>query len=527
MYSSRFLSPEQLQEIEATYLELNGSGVADLIDQVGRTVASEVFLMGNKDLDLNHGSNKRVIVLAGPGNNGADGWAAALYLHIQYEIKTTVITTTDPHALEGHVFDFAFDAMQQGVQYIEIGPHSDPTLLPSLFSECDLIVDALLGRGGRAPLLDTFRKITREANASARPIVSIDLPTGVDSRSFEVDRDAIIAEQCLMLFGMHEAFLEHEPRATTKSFWVETFGMGGVIDELYADATRIYFDRDMHKYLPIPARDANKFTRGRVLVVAGSKRYTGAAVLAGLAASSSGAGYVQVAAPETIRPVLQNHLVSAPVVALPEKDGEIALSALEEILMLCQDADALVIGPGLGRGEEVRELIYELVLQAPTHCKIVLDADGLNAFEGRAQDLKRSPVELVLTPHAGEMARLLSIPSDEIAEDPVYYARELVSKSVSVVLKGPVTAICVGDECSADIFAPPTLATAGSGDVLAGLMGSLLAQKVPTKEALILAVRLQGIMASIATQATSIMTVTALGLINALPAAVKALYKEQ
>jgi len=265
--------------------------------------------------------------------------------------------------------------------------------------------------------------------------------------------------------------------------------------------------RDYARLIPNPAADANKFSRGRLLVVAGSEQYPGAAILSSLAAARSGAGYVTLATPKPIVSIAQTNLLTVPVVGLPADDrGGLALRASVDVLELMKRADALVIGPGLGSSAQTAELVRYLVKQSPL--PIVLDADGLNAFEGHTEELRHAIPPLILTPHMGELERLGAI-------------EELASDRHIVVAKGPTTRVSNGTEIINDDTGPSSLATAGTGDVLAGVIGALLCQGLEPMSAAVLGVHIHSTAAILATEVLTSCCMMATDVIEYIPQAVR------
>lgn len=515
----RFLTPEQIDKLEREYSERENLDVTELVRRVGQAFAQELFFF---DYDFYRGpksGQKRVTFVCGWGNNAADGWATATQLHKQYGIKTTVVTLVSPEELEGPVYELAHEAMRAGVNWVEVPLHDKTGLLAGVLEDADIVVDAILGRNCRLPLGPDLARVTAAINSSYKVLLSIDIPTGVCVRTGEVDPYAVKPVYTYSLFAAHYVLMQEHPLTSTYMFKVEDFGTQELQDTLFADAPKMYTNPSFMPMIPIPAFDANKYTRGRVLVIAGSQEYTGAAVLTTLAASTSGAGYVKLACPWSIVPIMQTHIVTAPVVGLPETaSGGLSLDAFDELERLSEEADAVVIGPGLGRDPETLRLVQRFVAEATT--PLVLDADALYAFNQNPEALERSRALITLTPHAGELARLVNASSQEVAQSPLEYAKKLVFENTVVLLKGPTSYLVNAEESSADLFAPPMLATAGSGDVLAGMIGAFMAQRLTPYFATALAVRLHGAAAKEAAEMLGPISVTALAVLNAIPAAV-------
>jgi NAD(P)H-hydrate epimerase len=230
--------------------------------------------------------------------------------------------------------------------------------------------------------------------------------------------------------------------------------------------------------------EATKFTEGAVLVVGGSAGLTGAPSMACEAAARTGAGYVTAAVPASLSMVFELRLLEAMTRALPDVDGALAPAALDAALEAAERADALVLGPGIGRGDGARA--FACYLGARATLPLVLDADGLNAHAGGAlESLARRSAPTILTPHAGELGRLLDVHSSEVAAERLRWAREAAAVAAAiVVLKGDDTLVVEpGGRVGVSPGASPALATAGTGDVLSGVIGALLAKRMPPFDA--------------------------------------------
>lgn len=519
MPSFRYLTPAQIETLEDEYMQSEGIDTRELVRRVGSALSSELYFF---QYDMYRGPSaaaKKVSVVCGWGLNGADGWETAVHLQRQYGIRTTVITLVSPDELEGVAYEVAQDAIAEGLSWIEVPLHDRTDMLRDLLVEADIVVDAIFGRNFSAPLGPDFAHVCQTINASMKMVVSIDVPSGVSVKNAEVDRSAVNAGFTFSLFAVHKAFLQEGPFLSTIMFKVEDFGSRELQDRLFADAPKMYTDDALRPALPFPAFDANKYTRGRVLIVAGSKQYTGAAVLATKAATLCGPGYVTLACPESLVPIMQHHLVTAPVVGLPETDsGGLGIEAFERLESLSEAADAVLIGPGLGRHTETLALVRRLVAELVT--PLVLDADALFAFKGNPEALSHSRALITITPHEGELASLIDSTSTAVVADPISSAKKLSYENTVVLLKGHNSYLIGRDECSADLFSPPMLATAGTGDVLAGMVTAFIAQRVPAYMSSLLGVRIQGIAAKSSLRKVGPISVTALSVLEAIPEAI-------
>ena len=239
----------------------------------------------------------------------------------------------------------------------------------------------------------------------------------------------------------------------------------------------------MLKLVPPRPRSGSKFKSGVVVVAGGARGLTGAPTMAALAAMRTGAGYVQVAVPASTEPTFDLKLMEAMTHGMPEDDGAHVPESVDQMLELCERAGALVLGPGIGRTDGALEWAREVARRAPV--PVLIDADGLNAHAGRLESLRERPAPTVLTPHEGELGRLLDVESDEVKAARMACAREAAERSgCVVVLKGDDTIVALPEGIAAvSPGATPALATAGTGDVLSGLAGTLLAKGMEAFEA--------------------------------------------
>lgn len=387
----------------------------------------------------------RVLVLAGPGNNGGDGFVAARYLR-RWGWPVRVALLGKPEALKGAAL-LNFQRWEGAVD----------ALSPAVLGGTDLVVDALFGAGLTRPLdgaaLETIQAIKC-------PVVAVDIPSGVSGDTGLVQGAAAQATLTVTFFRKKPGHCLMPGRALCGRIVLADIGLP---DNVLDDINPKTFENGPGLWsLPGLAADAHKYSRGHALVVGGEM--PGAARLAAAAARKTGAGMVTVAVPGRWHQAL-----AADQPGLVLKECEDA-SALEEILAK-RKYDAILIGPGLGKGKAARALVLEALKSG---LPLVLDADALSAFEGRADELfSQMHYPALLTPHEGEFKRLFERGADKLAS-----ARRAARLSgACVLLKGPDTVVASPDgRAVIETKAPPTLATAGSGDVLAGIAVSLIAQ---------------------------------------------------
>ena len=466
----KVVTVEQMRLLERRAVE---SGIEEdaLMETAGLGVARSVAQL----LDGIRG--KRVVVLVGPGNNGGDGMVAARYLADWGALITLYMTSARRRD------DKFEDCRARRVRVVEGSEDPEQWQLGSYLALTDVVIDAVLGIGGDRPLEAELRRLMASlAELRRQPtrakLVAIDLPTGVDADTGACDEACFPADVTLTL-GAPKAGLFRFPGAAYVGR-LETIPIG-LPEGADADISLELADASMVRGL-LPARPiaAHKGTFGHVAVVAGSRRLVGASVLAAASAYRAGAGLVTLAAPDTADRIAASALLEQVHLPLAETEaGQVATEAAGPVRALFGRASAAVVGPGLGDAESVRSFLGALLLTEPDlSIPLVIDADGLNALAQMYDWSEKLSAGAVLTPHPGEMSRLLGRPIAEVEDDRVATAREAAARwRQVVVLKGAHTVVAAPDGRTAlSPFANPALATAGTGDVLAGIVGSLLAQ---------------------------------------------------
>jgi NAD(P)H-hydrate epimerase len=341
-------------------------------------------------------------------------------------------------------------------------------------ARADVSVDALFGTGFRGMPEDDWASAIDCLNDAGAPIVAVDIPSGVNGTTGVVEGDAVRA-QLTVSFGAPKLGTVLMPGAEHAGA-VRVVGIG-FPDDLIRARAWLTEPSDVAAWLPARDTDTHKRASGVVLVVAGSRAMTGAARLIAMAAGRVGAGLVTVAAPEGSVPQIQAGLTEPTFLPLPETaDGTVAAEAVPPLLERLGAADALAIGPGLTTNDRTVAFVREAVRRSPV--PLVLDADGLNAFAGDGAALGDRQADAVLTPHAGEFARLTGVKPRDLDADRAAHVRALAGQTDAVVLlKGSRTLIAHPDgRVLVNVTGSPVLATAGTGDVLTGMIGGLLAR---------------------------------------------------
>ena len=422
----------------------------------------------------------RVVILAGPGNNGGDGFVAARHL-AERRYRVEVLLLGDAARLKGDAAD-AFKAWR--------GRTVPAT--PAGLSGAATIVDALFGAGlDRAVDGDALAMISavNAAAADGVPVISIDLPSGVNGTSGAVMGAAVQATRSVTFFRKKIGHLLLPGRLLCGEVSVADIGIPAATLAAIAPRTVVNDPALWRRFLPLPQADGHKYKRGHAVIVSGGATTTGAARLAARGALRGGAGLVTIASPKE---ALAVHAAANLAIMVRPVDGA------QELGALLQDArfNAVVLGPGLGVGATTREMVMAAI--ADDLRAVILDADAISAMSEDASAMfaaiaGRAPAATILTPHDGEFARLFNAES-QLPQSKLEKTRRAAEKCGGiVVLKGADTVIAAPDGRAAiNAMAPPWLATAGSGDVLAGLIAALTAQKMPAFEAACAAVWLHG-----------------------------------
>jgi NAD(P)H-hydrate epimerase len=363
-----------------------------------------------------------------------------------------------------------------------------------LLAKCDFVVDALLGTGLTRAVEGPVREAIRLVNASQKPILSLDIPSGLDADSGKVMGEAVRAMRTVTFALPKPAFFTPTGAALIGRWTVSDIGLPRTLLEDAGIRRELIEGSTVTRSLPAFDVSTHKGIRGRLLIVAGATGFTGAATLCALGAQRVGAGLVTVACPESVNPILEIKLTEPMTAPVPEvKGGFLSARAIGRILALATKVNALVVGPGIGRHHETAQLVRELVLKATV--PMVLDADALTLLGGYKDLFKSARVPIIVTPHPGEAAGMLKTSISEVESRRTAVAEQIAGEyNVTAVLKGPWTVVAHPQK---GVRINPTgtraLGTAGTGDVLAGMIGGLLAQRLQPWDAATAGVFLHGL----------------------------------
>ena len=483
----KLLTSAEMRELEQR-AEAAGVSTDTLMENAGLAVAQEIWMQ------LGSLEDRRIAVLVGPGNNGGDGLVAARHLH-EWGAQVRVYALREREDLQWT------QTLELGVPCGTVAEDENFEALEGLLAGAEAIVDALLGTGSSRPisgdLAGIMERLAVVRSKTVKPkLVAVDLPSGLDADSGRLDPLAVGADETVT-FHAPKVGLYMQPGASAAgSVQQVEIGIPPGLDEDLQ--TEVLERRAAKALLPERASDAHKGTFGRVLVIAGSARYPGAAVLAAKAAYRAGAGLVTIATPQSIATHMISAVPEATLLPLPEYDAGVISGhdAWEVVRDELSSVDSVVLGCGFGRHDHSGVFVRRFLIseEVASVKGIVLDADGLNLVAEDLSSLVNAVAPLIVTPHPGEMGTLTGLSTDEVQGQRLTLARERAAEwSCHVVLKGANTVVATPDNrARVSEVAQPALATAGTGDVLSGAIGALLAQGLSPFDASTLGVYLHG-----------------------------------
>jgi len=478
---------------------------------------------------------RRVAFFCGPGNNGGDGMAVARHLDARGYLSTVylVLGGSEPGGDAGTQLEIVENS---GLEVHRLRSGDDlaaafDSALDSALAAAaasDLVVDALFGTGLSRPLGGHFGELVEALGEIEVPKVAVDLPSGLDASKPEPIGPYLAADLTVTFAAIKIAHVFPPAARAVGRLVVTDLGFTPALVDGAPGNLHLLTAEELSAYLIDRRAESHKGDYGHALIVGGAPGKAGAVTMAARAAVRGGAGLVTAAVPEPLLATVDGGSLESMTVGLGKNglDGEtLGAAAVEEVLEAASDKTAVALGPGLGTAEATVAAVREIVgrLELP----LVLDADGLNAFAGRAEELAGRPAPTILTPHPGELARLLGVTTGEIQSDRIEAARRAAEKTQAiVVLKGHQTLVA---EPGGGVWVNPTgnpgMASGGSGDVLTGLAAALLAQGYEALAAAQLGVFLHGLAGDLAAEEKGWEALRATDQIEALPLAFRRLWQ--
>jgi len=502
----RIVSAEEMRAVDRATSERFGVPSLTLMENAGAAVADYVL--------SHHAAARRIVVFCGKGNNGGDGFVAARRLHEQGK-KVQVILLADPGELKG---DAA--AMFGKLPAPAIAVHSSEELKSErvrLSLQGDLYLDAVLGTGFKPPVSALYAAAIAIMNASQVPVIAVDIPSGANAEAMGPQAGTIARAEAIVTFTAPRPAHVFSLLTAGTTFVAEIGSPEAAI--VSALQLNVITARDVGPLIgPRPA-ESNKGSYGHVVVVGGSLGKAGSVAMAGMAALRAGAGLSTVATPRSVLGTVAGFHPELMTEPLPETGaGTISTGARERIEQLAESKNVIAIGPGISLDPQTAELVRSLAarLQIP----MVVDADGLNAFDGRTQELNGKGRTIVITPHPGEMARLAGCSIADVQKDRLGVSRKFAREhELIVVLKGHRTLVVQpGGEAWVNTTGNPGMATGGTGDILTGMVAGMIAQHQEDALAAVLAaVHLHGLAGDVMRESVGEHSLVATDLLKGLP----------
>jgi ADP-dependent NAD(P)H-hydrate dehydratase / NAD(P)H-hydrate epimerase len=513
----KIVTSSMMRALDTRAMSDAGIPGAVLMENAGRAVFEVVAERFGPPRD------QRYHVLCGTGNNGGDGFVVARYLKLA-GARVSVSLIGDRGKIAGEAAMHFSMMLRSGIE-----PGRDPASAVK--------IDALLGTGGQGAPSNAMADAIRWMNADAHPIISVDVPSGLDADTGAVHGVAVRADATVTFGYPKLGLLLGDGPGLAGDIIVRDIGFPW--DELEPLTPYEWLrPADLRGLLPIRARDAHKGLFGRLLIVGGSRGMCGAPAMCARSALRAGVGLVTVAAPGSAQAVIASKLDEAMTLPADETDGAFAATAQSALLAAASQADAVCIGPGATTQPEARLVMLRLLRECTR--TMVVDADGLAALLSLPHPVASRVGEVILTPHPGEAARLLDIQPGEVQADRLGSVRSLAARYQSVVvLKGAGTLVCDGRSAAdrpamhptdlpvaVNTTGNPGMATGGSGDSLTGIIGALVAQGIDSFNAACLGVYLHGRAGDLAARRLGVVSLTPGDLIETLPEAIREMETE-
>lgn len=514
------LTPKQMQEIDSFTINKIGIPGCVLMENAGNGVVDQIT--------KKYGSiiSKSFLIICGKGNNGGDGFVVARYLH-NLGAKVTCLVLCDFKEIKG---DAAINFKilrkiikdEQASKSLKLLPLTNLKMLPKL-KGFDFIVDAIFGTGFSGKLSDYYLQIIKWVNNQNLPVISIDIPSGVNGETGSVLTTAIKSDLTVTMGYKKTGLLIGKSVDYINDLKLIDISIPNYLIQKKKLKTFEVELGDVNKVFPKRLKTVHKYSVGKVLVLAGSVGYTGAATLASLATIKTGAGAVILCAPNKVYSILAKKLTEVMVFPLDStNEGSIALSSYSALKKHLEWADVLVIGPGISLNSETSELVLKIISEFES--TMVIDADAITILSKKLEVLKKKKSkEIILTPHLGEFSRLVKLKTEEIENNKLFISKEFAKENnVVLVLKGAPSITVTNDGyVFINSTGNPGMATAGSGDVLSGIIAGLSAQGLNPVQAAYSGVFLHGLSGDIAKDYRGIKSLTASDILQFIPEAIK------
>ena len=502
------LTKEQIKDLEEAYVQ-SGMDHIKLMEAAGNAVGRFI----HEKFGI---TGKSIAVVCGAGNNGGDGFMAARKL-LENGAKVCVLLA-DGMPKTPDAIDMYGRAERAGVMIIDCAAEEEQEKIDRLINEAEIIVDAIYGLGFRDEPPALAAELIKKINLATAEVISVDIPSGVAGDTGRVASVCVKADFTVTFTAMKPGHIIYPGAEYCGMILCSNIGIEEADAEAMQPQVTAVDYQNVRLCFSARKQNTSKWDYGSLMAICGSYGMAGAAVLSGKAAVQSGVGLVRVVLPQSIYPIAAGQLLDAVYYPMKDSDdGTLSIDDCDHIIELASKQKACLAGCGLGRSDDIRELVGRLVLECPV--PLVLDADALNVLADDVFLLKEAKAPVIITPHAGEMGRLAHTDADEVQKKRLAVATEFAQEfGVYVVLKGANTIIAAPDGTArVNLNGNPGMAKGGSGDVLAGIIGSLLAQGMTPADACECGVYIHGAAGDAAANAYSHHAMTPMDIILELP----------
>ncbi len=505
----------EMNKIDEYIVNEIGISASVLMENAGRVVAHHIY--------NGHDNLKNVLILSGIGNNGGDGFVVARHL-CEKGVDVKVVAVGQPKEMN-ECAKLSFQIIKNlGIPIYHINDGGGVALLEKLIPIQDMVVDAIFGTGLSKPIEGFYEMVVDAVNRLSDYTVAVDVPSGIDSDSGQIFGSAIRADKTISFIFPKVGNIMYPAADCCGELIVETIGISTKFiptDNMKHNVITENVARDL---IPPRPKDSHKGIYGTACVIAGSSGMTGAAILTCKAALRCGLGLLKLYIPESLRHLITTSIPETVIVPIEEmRKGVISLSQIDSIIGSVAESSVVAIGPGCGVSGEMNEMLRRLIteLEVP----LIIDADGLNALAKNVELLNDKKSQILITPHAGEMARLLSTTIDEVMLNPIDTAISFAKKyGVIVVLKNSRTVIAnPSGEVYVNVNGNTGMATGGTGDVLTGIITGFVAQGLSLYHAAILGVYIHGSAGDVMSESKGEFGLVATDLVEGMPSAFRKL----
>ena len=498
------LTPEQMREAEQASVKL-GVSLAQLMENAGEKLGREVLCAAQEKM------SRRIIILAGSGNNGGDGFVCANFLAESGVMPTVILVCGQPKT---ELAKAVFDRLHKSIQVIDSASEE----YEARILDAEIIVDCVFGTGFHGGFRGNASSVFDIVNASKAYKIACDIPSGANSLNGLVSEGTPVCNKTVTFHCTKTGMLLSPAKDYCGEVTVSDIGIPDGWEKYIDYSVEKPEEERIKELLPKRTRNSHKGTYGKLMLVCGCENYMGAAAISGNSALRSGVGITNLCTPKTVARALVSAMPECVFTGLEcDEKGFITEGNIDLLIGQSKAASAIVIGCGLGVTEGTKKVVYQLIKNAK--CPVIVDADGINCLSEHIDVLEEKQSEIILTPHPAELARLCSVSVSDIVADRLGYAMSLAKKyGVTVHAKGTQTITVSSDlSCYITDFGNSALAKGGSGDMLAGLIGSFTAQGVKPESACILASCLMGRSAEYLSESLSERGILARDIMGALP----------